>query len=143
MRRTALASLVSLIVNKPLPQRTAYEKPALIRYGRVTQLTRGGQGSGNDTGAAYMNMGMVMGMGMGMSDVRTKQDIVRIGTHPLGFGLYLFHYVPAFTKPQAARIRQFGVLAHEVEPLVPDAVHRDERGYRTVDYARLGILRTA
>ena len=115
-------------------QRRPYEKPTLVRYGRVTQLTQGGRGSGNDGGPAYMNM---------MSDVRAKQDIIRIGTHPLGFGLYLFRYLPAFSRGQREQLREFGVLAHEVEPVVPEAVHLDEHGYRRVDYARLGIHRAA
>jgi len=31
------------------------------------------------------------GGGMTMSDINLKQNLVRIGTHPLGFGLYLFN----------------------------------------------------
>lgn len=121
-----------------MPKR-AYETPTLTRYGSVTCLTQGGAGSGNDGGRAYMNMGMAMGM----SDIRCKRDLTRIGTHPLGFGLYLFRYKEPYATPADCDLRQFGVVAQEVEPIVPAAVLTDARGLKYVDYARLGILRQA
>jgi hypothetical protein len=67
-----------------------------------------------------------------------KENIVRIGRHPLGFGLYLFDYKPEWRDPRG-RGRQFGVLAEEVEAVLPQAVARDAQGRKTVDYALLGI----
>ena len=79
-----------------------------------------------------------MGAMMGMSDRRLKERIVRIGTHPLGIGLYLFDYKPALRERWGAG-RQFGVMADEVEAVLPQAVSLDAEGRRMVNYAMLGI----
>jgi len=70
-----------------------------------------------------------------------KQDIVRVGTHPLGIGLYLFHYKPEFREAYGQG-QQFGVMADEVLAVAPHAVSSDEMGHTVVDYGMLGILRT-
>jgi hypothetical protein len=80
---------------------------------------------------------MATGGGMTMSDINLKVNLVRVGTHPYGFGLYLFNYSEATTVPH--HLRHFGVLAQEVEHFVPQAVHRHPDGYKVVDYAALGI----
>ena len=67
-----------------------------------------------------------------------KENIVRIGTHPAGFGLYLFDYKPAY-RETAGFGRQFGVMADEVEAVLPQAVVMHPHGYKMVDYALLGI----
>ena len=72
------------------------------------------------------------------SDPRAKENIVRIGTHPLGIGLYLFDYKPEF-QAQWGYGRQFGVMADEVEAVMPEAVCEHADGYRMVDYAMLGV----
>ena len=84
-------------------------------------------------------MGIAM---MGASERYLKEDIVRIGTHPLGFGLYLFDYKLEYQERWGGG-RQFGVMADEVEALVPQAVSIHEDGYRVVDYRELGIARYA
>lgn len=112
-----------------------YSTPVLRTYGAVSQLTSGSSGGVNDA------MGMASGqdMGMGMSDRAVKQNIVRIGTHPAGFGLYLFDYKPAF-REKAGFGRQFGVMADEVELVMPQAVSMHSDGYKRVDYTLLGIV---
>ena len=72
------------------------------------------------------------------SDRTLKQNIVRVGTHPAGFGLYLFDYKPEF-REAAGVGRQFGVMADEVEAVLPQAVVMHPDGYKRVDYALLGI----
>ena len=64
-----------------------------------------------------------------MSDITSKVLIERIGTHPKGFGLWLFRYV----GDSAPR---FGVIAQEVAKVVPDAVS-DMNGVLLVDYSKL------
>ena len=109
------------------PRKAPYRKPVLETYGSVAELTRGGLGSKFDG---------PMSTRMGLSDVRAKQDIVRIGTHALGIGVYAYR----FRQPFAVRLghgMHFGVMAHEVAALLPAAVSLDEEGYWRVDYALL------
>ncbi len=69
-----------------------------------------------------------MGGGMMKSDRRLKSNIVRIGTHPLGIGLYEY---------DLDGMRQRGVMADEVRAVKPSAVHRHASGYDMVDYGQL------
>lgn len=63
------------------------------------------------------------------SDRRLKSEVVRIGTHNLGIGLYEY---TIFGE------RQIGVMADEVETVMPEAVHLHGSGYKMVDYAMIG-----
>ena len=107
----------------------AYAAPVLRVYGSVRQLTLGSSGTRNDGGGT---------MRARRSDRSIKQNIRRIGTHPLGIGLYLFEYKPDY-REEAGKGRQFGVMADEVELVLPRAVRRHAHGHKTVDYAMLGI----
>jgi hypothetical protein len=75
------------------------------------------------------------------SDRATKERIVRIGVHPLGIGLYLFDYKPGYRAAWGYG-RQFGVMADEVESVMPQAVSVHPEGYKIVDYRMLGISRS-
>lgn len=111
---------------------TTYRRPELKVYGSVRNLTGGSSGSMSDgTGSRTLAMGMI-------SDPRAKENIVEVGTHPAGFGLYLFDYKVEFQGENTGR--QFGVMADEVARVAPDAVMTDENGYMRVDYAQLGIV---
>lgn len=116
----------------PTPRRVKrpYAQPTLSDFGRMHLSTQGSDGRGQD-GGGEMTM---------MSDRRTKERIVRIGDHPLGIGLYLFDYRPEF-RDGRGHGRQFGVMADEVETVMPDAVTILANGHRAVDYAKLGIRR--
>lgn len=109
----------------------SYEPPALKVFGSVQMMTQGTGPENGDSGMGKMPAGM-------MSDLRSKENIVEVGRHPLGFGLYLFDYKAEFAAGLEAG-RQFGVMADEVERIVPGAVSVGEDGYRRVDYRRLGI----
>jgi hypothetical protein len=111
-------------------RRKPYRGPRLVVYGSVRELTLGGPGASPDasnTKKAKKN-----------SDPSVKKNVVRIGTHPLGIGLYLFEYKPGFRADNHHR-RHFGVMADEVEQVMPEAVSRDRNGIRQVDHALLGI----
>jgi len=110
--------------------KAAYTVPALRIYGSVSKLTLGGGGSLGD-GAT---------MDMVPSDPAIKENIVRVDTHPLGIGLYLFDYKPSHREQRGAG-RQFGVMADEVAVVMPEAVSVHPDGYKMVNYAMLGISR--
>ena len=114
---------------RPDLKKRAYKKPALKIYGQVRELTGSMGGSMNGDGGNKMT-----------SDRRVKRDIVRIGDHPLGIGIYLFDY-DAERGARWGRDRQFGVMADEVEAVLPAAVSVGSDGYKQVDYAMLGIVR--
>lgn len=80
-----------------------------------------------------MNLG---GAAIYASDVSTKQDIKRVGTHPYGIGLYEYRYKPEYRATWGDGLF-VGVLAHEVESVLPSAVHMHPDGYRVVDYGAL------
>jgi hypothetical protein len=66
------------------------------------------------------------------SDRRLKTGIIRVGTHPAGFGLYRFRYLWSDTE-------HVGVLAQEVLDFLPHAVVRGDDGYLRVNYGALGL----
>jgi hypothetical protein len=113
--------------------RKTYRRPVLRVLGAVHVLTRGTGVTQNGDAGQSMRVN---------SDRALKQDAVRVGEHPLGFGLYLFDYRPAY-RERCGHGRQFGVMADEVETVVPDAVSTGPDGYKLVDYSLLGITRAA
>jgi hypothetical protein len=64
------------------------------------------------------------------SDIRLKRDIERIGTHARGFGIYKFRYLDSDAQ-------HIGVMAQEVEPILPEAVLTGTDGYKMVNYGML------
>lgn len=72
------------------------------------------------------------GLGAGIlkySDIRLKTNINRIGTHPLGIGLYEWDYLWGE--------HAIGVMADEVEQVMPEAIHIHSNGYKMVDYGMI------
>ena len=110
-----------------------YTSPALRLYGSISRLTLSG-GPTTTEGAS--------GMGMVGSDPALKEHAVKVGVHPLGIGLYLFAYKPEYRQAWGNG-RQFGVMADEVERVMPEAVSLHADGYKLVNYAQLGIARAA
>ena len=110
----------------------AYQKPVLKIFGLVKHLTKGASPGAGDGGSSMQPTG---------SDRNVKENIARIGEHPLGFGLYLYDYKPEYRK-QWGSGRQFGVMADEVEMVMPEAVSMHPDGYKMVNYALLGIDHT-
>jgi hypothetical protein len=62
------------------------------------------------------------------SDRRLKSNIERVGTHPLGIGIYEY---------DIAGRRERGVMADEVESVKPEAVSTHSSGYKMVNYGAL------
>jgi hypothetical protein len=66
------------------------------------------------------------------SDIRLKQDVVRVGTNHLGLGVYQYRYKGLDGVWE-------GVMAHEVEVMHPGAIKALPYGYKAVNYAKLGL----
>jgi hypothetical protein len=113
-------------------QLKAYARPTLTAFGSVRELTGGASGGNGDAGQ--------QNMAPGNSDPALKENAVRIGKHPAGFGIWLFDYKPQF-RDALGHGRQFGVMADEVAQVYPDAVSAGSDGYLRVDYAAIGVTR--
>ena len=101
-------------------------------FGSVRELTRSGTGSTGEGGSGKGPVKTVT------SDPALKESVVRVGEHPAGFGLYLFDY-KSEVRDSCGHGRMFGVMADEVDAIMPDAVSIGDNGYRQVDYEMLGI----
>jgi hypothetical protein len=126
---------------KDRAKKQAYSTPTLACYGAVAALTQSGSGlekEGNAKAGGGACTATLTKRSCNASDPRAKQNIVRIGTHPLGIGVYLFDYMPEF-QAEWGHGRQFGVMADEVETVMPQAVCVHANGYKMVDYAMLGV----
>ena len=122
-----MESLISSDV-KIAEARKVYSAPIFRVYGSVHAFTQGSMTSGNDgKGNPSKN-----------SDRSIKENITRIGTHPLGIGLYLFDYQVGYREDNDVG-RHFGVMADEVEAVMPAAVLMHPRGHKMVNYGMLGI----
>lgn len=64
------------------------------------------------------------------SDRRLKRNIVRIGNHIIGVGLYVFEYL---WSPE----KHIGVMADEVLKVMPEAVEMQPNGFYKVNYQML------
>ena len=67
-----------------------------------------------------------------LSDSRLKKDISPLGKLPNGLTLYRFRYLWSETL-------YVGVMAQEVQKIMPDAVAIDASGFMKVNYGRIGI----
>jgi hypothetical protein len=66
------------------------------------------------------------------SDIRLKRDVVRLGTHTNGCGIYSFRYLWSNTK-------YIGAIAQDVLEHDRDAVIVAPGGFLAVDYEALGM----
>ena len=119
----------------------SYQTPKLTRYGDVRVLTQSGSGVDVENvaqaGPPVFCTGNVNKRSC-TSDRAAKHNIEQVGWHPWGFGIYLFDYKPEYREKLGSG-RQFGVMADEVEAVVPMAVHMQSSGLKAVDYELLGI----
>jgi hypothetical protein len=90
--------------------------------GRGGGFGGGGRGGGGRGG----------GGGRRRSDMRLKHDIVLLGRLDDGLGYYRFVYNGGHTT-------YVGVMAQEVETVMPEAVMRGADGYMRVSYDLLGL----
>ena len=92
----------------------------------------GGFGGGGMRGGDGFGGGGRGGGGARRSDMRLKHDIVLLGRLDDGLGYYRFVYYGGHTA-------YVGVMAQEVQTVMPEAVMRGADGYMRVSYDRLGL----
>jgi hypothetical protein len=98
-------------------------------YGGIVYLAPGAQ----RTPTGFMAAGCRRTpFGIRCSDVRLKRDIVQVGRLDNGIGIYRFRY-------NWSDQTYVGVLAQEVQQIIPDSVVTGPDGYLRVDYAKLGM----
>jgi hypothetical protein len=96
-------------------------RPAARGGGAPRAAARGGGGRGGG------------GRGGGRrSDIALKHDIIFLGRLDNGLGFYRFSY-------NGSNRAYVGVLAQEVQAIMPEAVVRGRDGYLTVFYDKLGV----
>ena len=119
--------------------RKVYKLPQLIVYGAVEVLTKsaasGPAENGNNAPSCNNGPGRSTPC-VAPSDIRCKHNVVRMGTHSSGFGLYMYDYLPEFTDRMGGG-KFFGVMAQEVLLHNPSAVMLEASGYYAVNYAAL------
>lgn len=131
-----------------LPQFQAYQgadvAAAPVFAGQQAAGNFAQQSYGNQVSAYNAKMGMYGALGGAVgaaaggpaglsgfftgSDRRLKSNIVRVATHPLGIGVYEY---------DIAGKRQRGVMADEVEKVMPEAVVTRSDGIKMVNYGML------
>jgi hypothetical protein len=85
-------------------------------------------GANNLMGGLFSLGGAALSNPFMFSDRRLKSNIKRVGTHPIGVGIYDYTMLG---YPQR------GVIAQEVRKVRPDLVKRHANGYLMVNYGGL------
>lgn len=119
-------------------QNNQFPQTQLDNYGRAVSIGMGAGGNSSTTGpnpnqrsgiADLIGTGLSAASLFKLSDIRLKSNIVKVGEHPKGFGIYEYD---KFGQ------RERGVMAQEVEKIMPEAVATHESGYKMVNYSMLG-----
>jgi hypothetical protein len=80
--------------------------------------------------SGLLGLGGTLGMGAMLSDRRAKTDIEQVGVLPSGIPVYVFKY-------KGDDNIHLGVMADEVEPVVPLAVYYGADGFKRVNYSKV------
>lgn len=103
-------------------------------YNLGTYNANAAQQAGMTSG--LMGLGGSLGAAAIISDIRTKEHIKEIGMLHNGLPVYEYEYKPEW-KAEAGNGKFIGVMAHEVEAVMPEAVITRPDGYKMVNY---GVL---
>jgi hypothetical protein len=111
-------------------------------YGYSNSTGTGVQGySYNGFGIKCEGNGCYTGAWTNCSDLRMKKDIAPMSdalSNVLKLrGVYYYWRKDEFPDENFFSSRQIGVIAQEVEPLYPELVITDSKGYKSVDYIKL------
>lgn len=103
--------------------------PMLAGYQGQLNAYNQSQANRQSTLGGLLSLGGSLGAAAIMSDARVKTHVTRLGTHPLGIGVYAFRYTG---QPDT----HIGVMAQEVERVKPEAVI-EIAGVKHVNYEAL------
>lgn len=127
-------------------QRSQFDEGLANRLAVLAQLTnntQSGQGfksvAGVTPGATTPSIASQLAGFAGAfakSDIATKENIKQVGVLPSGINIYEFEYKPEF-KDEAGHGRFVGVMAQEVQKVIPEAVAVGADGYMMVDYSKV------
>ena len=99
------------------------------------------QAAQSNLNSGLMGLGGTLGAAALMapaSDIRMKENIEQVGWLPNGLPVYTYEYKPEFRDdPFAGHGKHIGVMAQEVEQVMPQAVITRADGYKMVDYGAL------
>jgi hypothetical protein len=112
--------------------RSNVSRSAGARAGGGRTAGMGGGGGRSMGGGGARGGGGGRGGGGRRSDIRLKHDIVLLGRLDNGIGFYRFSY-------NGSHKAYVGVMAQEVQAVMPQAVARDRDGYLEVFYDKLGL----
>jgi hypothetical protein len=146
---TAQLQAANVVQGQPVQNLNQLVQPAAVLGGMGGTTTSSGMSIGQQTPASnpFMNTlgGIAGGLGIlgAFSDKRLKTDIKDIGRTHDDQKIYSYRF-------KGSNVPQVGMLADEVEKKHPEAVNRDNSGYKRVRYdlatrkaAQMGMLRAA
>jgi len=120
----AIGSNVQLANAASAPMDSAVKYAQVATANPLSSNFSGTQGKNSDSSSK----------GKGLSDLNAKQDIKKIGVLDNGINLYKYEYKPEF-RDQWGHGVQVGVIAQEVEKIMPEAVGLLDNGFKAVDYS--------
>lgn len=137
-RSMSLNEMNSLLTGQQvqMPNMPSFSQGGMAQVPNILGATQMGYdaalGAVNANNAAFgnlLNAGAQLGTAAFMfSDRRLKSNVRRIGTHPIGVGVYAYTMMG---------FEQRGVIAQEVQRVRPDLVRRHASGYLQVNYGGL------
>jgi hypothetical protein len=104
-------------------------------YGANLNSTNASNATNSNFTNGLMKVGTLAAMTMA-SDRSIKENIVNIGEYKPGINLYQFTYKPEYQEEWGNGIYT-GVMADEVEKVIPEAVVRHVDGYQMVHYGMI------
>lgn len=130
----AMGNLAANQIGQVGQQQRGYEWDQLMKANQIFSGAQGGTTTGqvpytDNTAAQLAGLGMMAYAAFGASDRRIKSNVKRIGTHPLGIGVY---------KYEIYGKEEIGVMADEVFEVMPEAVVEMPGGTLGVNYDMIG-----
>jgi hypothetical protein len=138
-------NLADLLVQSGMAQADATRISAQLLANIATGASGQVAGLGTSVGSPTQTQGIIDGVGkaasgvgslIALSDIRAKENISKIGQLPSGLGLYSWDWKES-APDDAKNNPTVGVIAQEVQQLIPDAIVQREDGYMAVDYSKV------